>query len=81
MKTKIATAVAAVLISSLAMSMAPASAKTVKECRAEWQAQKAAMQAAHKTEKAYIADCHPPAGVATPAATPASDKGDKGSNY
>lgn len=75
------TALAALLVASLAVSVAPASAKTVKECRSEWQAQKAAMQAAHKTEKAYIAECHPPAGAAAPAATPASDKGDKGSNY
>ena len=65
---------AAALLVSLALAPAPASAKTVKDCQKEWQADKAAMQAAGKTEKAYVAECR------TAAAAPAakSDKGDGG---
>jgi hypothetical protein len=40
------------------MAVAPAAiAKTVKECRAEWSANKAANQAKHITEKAYVEEC------------------------
>lgn len=38
-------------------TVAMAQQKTVKACRAEWIANKPAMQAAGKTEKAYIAEC------------------------
>jgi len=72
------TAIAALLLASLAVSAAPASAKTIKACRAEWQAQKAAMQAAGKTEKAYIAECRTMAAAASAATTTGTDKGDKG---
>jgi len=74
MRTRLATAIAATLLVSLAAATAPASAKTVKACTKEWQADKAAMQAAGKTEKAYVAECR------TAAAAPAakSDKGDGG---
>ena len=79
-------ALAALLVASFAVSAMPASAKTIKECRTEWQSQKAAMQAAHTTEKAYIAQCHTPAAAAStsaPAATPhdSSTKGEGGGKY
>jgi len=77
MRTRLATAIAATLLVSLAAATAPASAKTVKACTKEWQADKAAMQAAGKTEKAYVAECRTAA--AAPAAPAAkSDKGDGG---
>lgn len=47
-------AVAAVVCS---VSVAPAIAKTAKECTAEWRADKAGMQARGVTEKAYVAGC------------------------
>jgi hypothetical protein len=81
MMIRSSTALAAVLLASFAVSAAPASAKTVKECRSEWQAQKAAMQAAGKTEKAYIAECRTPAGGTAATSAPTTGTGDKGSNY
>jgi hypothetical protein len=74
-------ALAALVLASFALSAAPASAKTVKACRAEWQAQKAAMQAAGKTEKAYIADCRTTTDASAAAPVPKTDKGDKGGSY
>jgi hypothetical protein len=56
---------------------APAPVKTAKVCRDEWQANKAAYQAAKITEKAYVDKCrageavalpNPPAAAPTPAA-------------
>jgi hypothetical protein len=64
MKIKLFTAVMTSILLAVA---APASAKTKSECTKEWQANKAAMQAAHKTEKAYVAECHNTAAAATPA--------------
>ena len=48
--------------------------KTVKDCRAEWQANKAANQAKGITEKAYVDQCRSASGAptATPAANPAA---------
>ena len=48
--------------------------KTVKDCRAEWQANKAANQAKGITEKAYVDQCRSAsaAPTATPAANPAA---------
>jgi hypothetical protein len=70
------TATAAALVAGLALSAAPAAAKTVKACQAEWRADKAAMQAAGKTEKAYVAECR---GQPAPtAATKQPAKEDKG---
>jgi hypothetical protein len=40
--------------------------KTVKECEGEWRAQKAAMQAAGKTEKAYVEECRGGTATAMP---------------
>jgi len=80
MRTKIASAIAATVLVSLAVATAPASAKTTKACTKEWQADKAAMQAAGKTEKAYVAECK--AAGAPAAAVPATkEKGDSGGRY
>ena len=78
MRMRFFTALAAATLVSFAASSVPASAKTVKECRTEWQADKVAMKAAGKTEKAYVAECHPPAipkAAAQPVAAPAKEGG------
>jgi hypothetical protein len=82
MRTRLATAIATTVLLSLAVASVPASAKTVKACTKEWQADKAAMQAAGKTEKAYVAECRT-AAAAPAAAAPASksDRGDSGGKY
>ena len=49
--------------------VAPAMAKTAKECTAEWRADKAGMQARGTTEKAYVDQCKE--GAAPTAAAPA----------
>jgi hypothetical protein len=55
------------------MAVTPAAlAKTVKECRAEWSANKAANQAKHITEKAYVEECR--AGGSAAKATEAKEK-------
>jgi hypothetical protein len=46
--------------------------KTVKACREEWRANKAANQANGVTEKAYVAQCRGTAAQNTPAPTPAA---------
>jgi len=46
--------------------------KTVKDCQAEWQANKASNQAKGVTERAYIAQCR--SASAAPAAAPAASK-------
>jgi hypothetical protein len=54
-------------------AVAPAPVKTAKACRDEWQANKAAYQAAKITEKAYVDKCRAGEAVAlpnTPAAAP-----------
>ncbi len=57
---------------AFSMSGAPAFAKTVKECTAEWRADKAGMQARGTTEKAYIEQCRgAPEQTAAPVAKPA----------
>jgi hypothetical protein len=78
MSIRIVTALATATLVSLALASAPALAKTAKDCRKEWQADKAAMQAAGKTEKAYVAECSGKS-AAKPAAAPAKE--DKGGNY
>ena len=79
MTIRILGAAATTVLVSLVLASAPAFAKTAKDCRKEWQADKAAMQAAGKTEKAYVAECRT-AAAAPAAAAPAakSDKGDSG---
>lgn len=58
-----------------ALPSAHAQQKTVKACQEEWRANKAANQAAGKTEKAYVAECRgtgaKPEAATTPAAAPA----------
>ena len=73
------TTFAAILCSTLAglwLASAPALAqqKTVKECRAEWQANKADNQAKGVTEKGYVDQCRSGGAAAAPAATPAAAK-------
>src|SRR5258708_14733131 len=50
-------------------SIAPAFAKTAKDCTAEWRADKAGMQARGVTEKPYVEECKGGA-VPAPAAAP-----------
>jgi hypothetical protein len=72
--------VLAAIAASILLAAAPASAKTKAECTKEWQSQKAAMQAAGKTEKAYVAECRGTAAAAPtrPAAKDTSGSGSKG---
>jgi len=69
MRIRIMTAVATSILIGLAAASSPASAKTKSQCTKEWQANKAANQAAGKTEKAYVAECR---GTAAAAAKPAA---------
>src|SRR5580692_5322891 len=57
MRMRTFTALAIATLIGLAAAAAPAAAKTVKACQQEWRADKTAMQAAGKTEKAYVAEC------------------------
>jgi hypothetical protein len=50
----------------------PAAAKTAKECRAEWTANKAANQAKGITEKAYVDTCKADTSAEKPKAAPAA---------
>ena len=52
----VGTIVCAAIVGALAF-VSPAAAKTAKECRAEWTANKAANQAKGITEKAYVDQC------------------------
>jgi hypothetical protein len=55
------------------VAVVPASAKTAKECTAEWRADKAGMQARGTTEKAYVDQCKEgaaPTATAPPPAAP-----------
>jgi hypothetical protein len=79
MKRKLFTAVLTSVFVAAAVS-APASAKTKAECTKEWQANKVAMQAAHKTEKAYVAECRGTAAAATPTVKE-KDYGGMGGKY
>jgi hypothetical protein len=72
MRIQIVTSLAAAILVSLALAPAPAAAKTAKECRTEWQADKVAMKAAGKTEKAYVAECSPKPEKTAKAAKPAA---------
>jgi hypothetical protein len=81
MKTVVSTALATAMLAGLGFAPAPASAKTIKDCQKEWRADKVAMRAAGKTEKAYVAECRGKPAHAADAAAPKSDNGDKGSNY
>jgi hypothetical protein len=61
--------IAAAVVSSIFISTG-AFAKTAKECKAEWQADKAGMQSRGVTEKAYVAQCK--GGAEPTAAAPAA---------
>src|SRR5450755_2943478 len=52
------------------ISVAPAFAKTAKDCIAEWRADKAGMQARGVTEKAYVEQCKVGAAPAASAPPP-----------
>ncbi len=75
MRMRTFTALATATLIGLAAASAPAAAKTVKACQKEWQADKTAMQAAGKTEKAYVAECRTTA-AAAPAAPAKKKEGD-----
>ncbi|HEY4406632.1 MAG TPA: hypothetical protein VGN55_18460 [Xanthobacteraceae bacterium] len=77
MRIRIFAVLAGAMLAGLALTSPPASAKTVKECQKEWQADKVAMQAAGKTEKAYVAECRgkPAATTASTKQPPKEDKG------
>ena len=73
---------AALMVIFCAAPTAVAQQKTIKECRAEWQANKAENQAKRITEAAYIAECRagtastatpmPPGTATSPATSPAT---------
>jgi len=69
MKQQMASFMLAAILASIA-TVPQASAKTAKECTAEWRADKAGMQARGTTEKAYVDQCKEssaPAATAPPA--------------
>jgi hypothetical protein len=87
MKTPSVAVMAVIGLMALSSS-AIAQTKTIKACQDEWRADRAAMQAAGKTEKAYVAECRagttsaqpttapaPSTPAATPAAAPAKPTG------
>jgi hypothetical protein len=78
MTIRILTAIATTMLVGLAVASAPASAKSIKACQKEWQADKAAMQAAGKTEKAYVAECKATAAAAPATAAPAAKESSGG---
>jgi hypothetical protein len=63
---------AAAIGAVVALSGGPALAKTVKECNAEYAAQKDALKAAGTTKKDFIASCRAEADAAAPAAPAAA---------
>lgn len=67
MKKSVAAMCGMVLAAIALSSSAFAQQKSASACRAEWRANKAANQAAGKTERAFIAECR---GRAAPAARP-----------
>jgi hypothetical protein len=75
MRIRIFAVLATAMIAGVALTPPAASAKTIKACQKEWQADKAAMQAAGKTEKAYVADCRGAPAQAAATKPPKDDKG------
>jgi hypothetical protein len=77
MKSLFLATICAVALGTMALSpSAHAQTKTVKECQAEWRANKDANQKAGITEKDYVAKCRagtapPPAPTPAPAPAPA----------
>jgi hypothetical protein len=75
MRIRLFAVLATAMLAGIALAP-PASAKTVKACQKEWQADKTAMQAAGKTEKAYVAECRgKPADAAAATKPIKEDKG------
>jgi hypothetical protein len=73
MKMNFALAVCSAIIGVLVLSSpAVAQQKTAKACQQEWQANKAANQAAGITQKAYVEKCRAGSATAQPAAKPAT---------
>lgn len=71
MKTSSIAAICGVVLAAVAPSFSAfAEQKSAAACRAEWRANKAANQAAGKTEKAYVAECR--RGPAPTAKSPAT---------
>ncbi|MGO9173237.1 MAG: hypothetical protein ACLP7P_14910 [Rhodomicrobium sp.] len=62
--------IAAVATLTVLTAASHAAQKTAKACEAEWTANKAAIQGAHKTKKAFMAECR--SGTEQTAATPAA---------
>jgi hypothetical protein len=75
MRIRLFAALATAMLAGIALTP-PASAKTIKACQKEWQVDKTAMQAAGKTEKAYVAECRGKPADATAATKPVKE--DKG---
>ena len=71
MKTVFAAAAMAVLSVLALSSSAFAQTKSAKTCQDEWRANKAAMQKAGKTAKAYVAECRAGTTAAQPTTTTA----------
>jgi hypothetical protein len=72
MKTSYIAALCGMVLLAIApSSSAFAQQKSAAACRAEWRANKAANQAAGKTEKAYVAECRSGAAPAARSAAPA----------
>jgi hypothetical protein len=75
MRIRLFAALATAMLAGVVLAP-PASAKTIKACQKEWQADKTAMQAAGKTEKAYVTECRgKPADTAAATKPPKEDKG------
>src|SRR5258706_10672510 len=78
MKTSCIAAICGMVLGAIAAlsSSAFAQQKSAAACAAEWRANKAASQAAGKTEKAYVAECRSGAAptATPPAAAPAPAK-------
>ena len=70
MKTSLVAVMAVIGLVALSPS-AFAQTKTIKACQDEWRANRAAMQAAGKTEKAYVAECRAGTTSAQPSTAPA----------
>jgi hypothetical protein len=86
MKTSSIAAICGMVLVAITPSISAfAQQKSAAACRAEWRANKAANQAAGKTEKAYVAECRsgaapaikpaPAPRAAAPAAQPAPTRG------
>jgi hypothetical protein len=71
MKSYIAALCGMVLMAIAPSSSAFSQQKSAAACRAEWRANKAANQAAGKTEKVYVAECRTGAAPAAKSAAPA----------